>query len=209
MSEDDKPLFPRSDETSEEEKQRLYDEAKDKLEAAEKTAEANLTTVFCTHCQASNNSKAKFCRVCGRELVSPETPPPIFSPMKTKEEEFPPLPMYGPPPMKFEEPVAIMYGPAPMLIDEPPAKTEELPHPKELTPDDIHTTMYGPAPLVLDELPHPKPEIKLETQTPSTIGLDYEEWKGRIPWLIIGGIVGFLIASVIILTIVLLAVVLR
>jgi hypothetical protein len=95
------------------------------------------------------------------------------------------------------------------MIDEPPPKTEELPNLNKLTPDDIHTTMYGPAPMVLDDLPKTTPEIKVDKQTPSIIGLDYEEWKGRIPWLVIGGVIGFLIASVIILTIVLLVVAIR
>jgi ribosomal protein L40E len=210
MSEDDKPIFPRPNETSNEEKQKLYRETKQKLEAEEKTVEASFIKIYCSNCQAENNSNAKFCRVCGRELTSPEIPPTIFSPMQTKEEKLsPPPPMYGPPPLEFDEPVAIMYGPAPLMIDEPPPNTEELPNLNKLTPDEIHTTMYGPAPMLLDELPKTTPELKVDKEGGILKGLDYEEWKGRIPWLVIGGVIGFLIASVIILAIVLLVVAIR
>ncbi|HRH42606.1 MAG TPA: zinc ribbon domain-containing protein [Pyrinomonadaceae bacterium] len=215
MSEDDKPIFPRPNDKSDEEKQKLYQETKQKLENVEGGQKIN-----CIYCQTENSFSAKFCRVCGKELILSKAPPS---------------------PIEFDEPSSsIMYGPPPTEFDENTTKTEEFPNLKtvqELSPDDIHTTMYGPAPLELEEridpppsimygppvleitreLPKTLPEINLEEAGITKVdkgnslplGLNYEEWKDRIPWLIIGGIIGFLIASVIILTLVLLVVAIR
>lgn len=207
MSEDDKPIFPRPNDKSDEEKHNLYQETSRQLEDAEKTFERNTAEqkTKCVYCQTDNDTNAKFCRSCGQNLSSSKTPIPQSSPIKIPEEDI--VPVYGPPPNRIDEGMSIMYGPPPTdnLTKTVDLKVDDL----KPSPDDIHTTMYGPAPMVLDDLPKTKPDLKIEKENPLVTGLDYEEWKGRIPWLIIGGVIGFLIASVIILTLVLLVVAIR
>ena len=182
MSEDDKPIFPRPIDKDDD----LYQEIRQKLEKAETEQK-----ILCSNCQTANSPNSKFCRVCGRELISDAPfPNPGTTAEFTSDEIH--TTMYGPPPTeleeeKFEPPPAIMYGPPPVL-----EITRELP----ITEPNIQ----------IDE----KDIIAKEKKENILLaGLDYEEWKGRIPWLIIGGIIGFLVASVIILTLVLLIVAIR
>lgn len=182
MSEEDKPIFPRPFDKDDE----LYQKVRQKLEQAESEQK-----ISCSNCQTENSVKAKFCRLCGKELNSDAPFPNAETTAELISDEIHTT-MYGPPPTeleeeKFELPPAIMYGPPPVL-----EITRELP----ITEPNIQ----------IDE----KDIIVKEKKANILVaGLDYEEWKGRIPWLIIGGIIGFLIASVIILTLVLLIVAIR
>jgi hypothetical protein len=195
MSEDDRPIFPRSSDKSDDARQDLYQGTGQKLGEAEKTFEIRSAgdRLKCISCQADNDLNSIFCRVCGTRLISSENAD-------------------SPPPLKTVESIS-----PPNLIDnEPEPKTVELPatNPtvKQLTPDNIHTTMHGPAPVgITDALPaaRTQPTLKFEKQISLPFGLNYDEWKGRIPWLLIGGVFGFLLAAVIILTLVLLVVAIR
>lgn len=182
MSEDDKPIFPRSIDKDDE----LYQEIRQKLEKAESEQK-----ILCSNCQTENSAQVSFCRVCGRELIS-DAPLPNPGPTAEFTTDEIHTTMYGPPPIellanKIDPLVVPMYGPPPVWEDT----------------RDIHITEPN---IEIDE----KDIIAKEKKENILLaGLDYDEWKGRIPWLIIGGIIGFLVASVIILTLVLLIVAVR
>src|SRR5688572_27051635 len=93
MSEDDKPIFPRLNDKNDQEKQKLYQETRQKLETAEN--EFGDLRPFCLSCGAKSSPNTKFCLECGSPLekITPPKYQPLPSPM-----EFMPVPKYGPPP---------------------------------------------------------------------------------------------------------------
>ena len=138
MSQDDKPIFPRSTESSEEEKQRLRREARLNLENEERQFDPNLPNSppsACKICRSENRPGAKFCITCGASLAPdlPKREPPPYEP--------PASIMYGPPPMMVKDEQheihTTMYGPPPMMMDKP----KEYPA----------MPMYGLPPIMLDE----------------------------------------------------------
>lgn len=117
MSGDDKPIFPRLPEDAGEEKEKLYEEARQRLENQEKAVEPSLFGAVaanrCSTCGTENPSDFPFCQSCGTPLSKPESkknpPVPVDIPL-----------VYGPPPMPFRarrpEPVAPAYGPPPISL---------------------------------------------------------------------------------------------
>lgn len=111
MSENDKPIFPRGDERDEEEDERIFNEAKTRLDAVYQEER------FCYRCSSIVPSGVKFCLNCG-VLVSENTQSKsggafdydsieeTSSPFKLTQSEIdkiPVMPMYGPPPMPIGE----------------------------------------------------------------------------------------------------------
>jgi len=122
MSEEFKPLFPRSQEDEEKRKKLLW-ETQGKLEKEENSSSGN-KEVFCPFCAFKNIGEGYFCRQCGSPLESEK------SKTKSSEEKDFPMPVYGPPPMDFDE-----------------------------THDEIHVTVYGPAPMPFDDELKPVPLV--------------------------------------------------
>jgi hypothetical protein len=93
MSEDDKPIFPRPNDKNDQEKQKLYQETRQKLETAENEF-ADLMP-YCLSCGAKSSPTIKNCLECGAPLEKITSPKyqPLSSPI-----EFMPVPKYGPPP---------------------------------------------------------------------------------------------------------------
>ena len=92
MSEENKPIFPRSPESSEAEKQDLRQQTADKLENVEKTFNRPFSNSVkarnCPQCKSENSFEDFFCRECGHKLNILEVTPPV--------------PVYGPPVMKLD-----------------------------------------------------------------------------------------------------------
>ena len=108
MPENDKPIFPRSTGTDEKEKQKLYQETKQKLEDAEKTFEVNSESLpTCPNCETPIKPDLYFCLECGKPLGFSETPKPVVAKQMygpppiiiNKDGGFHPRPAYGPPPI--------------------------------------------------------------------------------------------------------------
>ncbi len=183
MSEEGKPIFPRSSESSEAEKEELRRKTKLKLETEEKRFEADENTfeqkIYCSNCQTESSSQAKFCRVCGNNLILPSITPPPLPTNFPRDNEF-----------------SVVYGPPPMMVE----------NERE---DDIHTTAYGPPPMDLaTDLPIIIPDLRLEKEfipTPPMPAPAYgpppmrltEQKKNKFLWLAIGLIGSFLIAAVV------------
>lgn len=182
MAQEEKPIFPRSSESSEAEKEELRRKTKLNLETEEKRFEANYNAsgqkIFCSNCQTESSATVKFCRVCGNNL---SLPPVIAPPILTD----------------YPRDTGVVYGPPPMRLKDEPD-------------DDIHTTAYGPPPMNLaTDLPTTTPHFRIEKEpyppSPPTPAPVYgpppmmmdKQKKNKILWLAIGLILGFLIASVI------------
>ena len=92
MSEENKPIFPRSSESSEEEKTKLRQQAKLNLENEEQKFPANQTeqTIICSKCQMESSAQAKFCRFCGNNLKLPLIPPTASTNNPLDEQKYKP-----------------------------------------------------------------------------------------------------------------------
>ena len=168
MPEDNKPIFPRSTEMSEEKKQELRRKIAVKLENEETDFSASEQKIYCSNCQTTSLVGVKFCRVCGNNLSSSIAPP------ENEPSEDIHSSMYGPPPMTLENElddreVSIVYGPPAMYIVEKPT---ELP----ITLRDLKIDK--------DIIP-PAPPMELS-----------KLFNNKIVWMVVGIVVGFAIAVV-------------
>jgi hypothetical protein len=183
MSANDKPIFPRSSETDEEEKQRLFWETQQKLQNAERNSGSNLSETgrLCSSCGQINPMSQKFCSYCGHNL--------LLSIDDDISE------VYGPPPMPFNPPkresAIPVYGPPPMRFD-------------DKTDDDIHTSVYGPPPMSFDKPFNIKenPPMPVYGPPPMNLNLKKGNW---IPWIIGGVILGFTLLVIAIAVVVIIA----
>ena len=86
MSEENKPIFPRSTESSVDEKAKLRQQAKLNLENEEQKFPVNQTeqTIICPKCQTVSPIHVSFCRVCGTKLdMSAPLPPDNYAKVLT------------------------------------------------------------------------------------------------------------------------------
>ena len=102
MSEENKPIFPRSPE-SREENTELIKETRQKLQTEELGFGVNLAdggqNVYCIRCRRENSAIRKVCGSCGFSLNNATTiPPPQLESFKPQFQS----PVYGPPPMPYQ-----------------------------------------------------------------------------------------------------------
>jgi hypothetical protein len=105
MPENDKPIFPRSSDADEAEKQKLHCETKLKLENAEQSVGEQFS--FCETCGTKNVDDKWFCLACGSPLNKPQIPTisEMYEPPPIKlDERYDPPAMYGPPPISIVSP---------------------------------------------------------------------------------------------------------
>lgn len=113
MSEDDKPIFPRPTEKSDEERQRLTEETRLRLETQEKSfgsGFSNSSLSICSNCGAENSVDSVFCRTCAvpvskkiNEVADVYGPPPLKIPDRPRTSfNNEPSTVYGPPPMQIQ-----------------------------------------------------------------------------------------------------------
>lgn len=99
MSEYEKPIFPRSSESNEENTE-LIEETRQKLQAEESTFGVDLSqNVYCIRCGRENSATGTFCGSCGFSLNNATEKPP--SEVESVETQFF-TPVYGPPPMPYQ-----------------------------------------------------------------------------------------------------------
>lgn len=102
MSEENKPIFPRSSENSKENTE-LIQETRQKLQTEELGFGVTLAdsgqNVYCVRCGRENSVKGEFCGSCGFSLNNAmEKPPPQLESFKPQFQ----TPVYGPPPMPYQ-----------------------------------------------------------------------------------------------------------
>lgn len=174
MSEEGKPIFPRSSESSEAEKEELRRKTKLKLETEEKRFEADKNAfeqkICCSNCQTESFSQAKFCRVCGNNLILPMPIPPPLPTKFPRNNEF-----------------SVVYGPPPMMIE----------NERE---DDIHTTVYGPPPMEFETVDQDKYPPIMPAYGPPILPIRGKSWTF---WIVLGTALGILLlmAAILIITI--------
>lgn len=194
MNQDDKPIFPRPSEISDEEKQRLHREAGRNLENEERNVFNSGQSIKCPVCQAESRAEAKFCRQCGsnfgsKTFVEPASlvygPPPMMFDEKTRDDIHTTPVQWSPENQndKFEEPRlddihATAYGPPPMMLDE--REESRIPIP-----------VYGPPAMMLDErrdvfpLSKTVPDFKIDNNNlPSPVPVKNESSKNHLVWII-------------------------
>ncbi|HRH42607.1 MAG TPA: zinc ribbon domain-containing protein [Pyrinomonadaceae bacterium] len=113
MSEKDKPIFPRSSDVDNDEKEKLYKKTAQKLGEEEKSE--NIFQL-CSQCWAENPGNSLFCLDCGKPLNSYYTALTNLEPVG----EPPPRTMYGPPALMMKDKEIYVprpaYGPPPISI---------------------------------------------------------------------------------------------